>query len=72
MDERIVLCLELETVAVESSQPLREGLFQKGIRFRSLGEEQARHPETWLARFAEMDNSGRGLPGASSPTMGSG
>ena len=46
-------------VTVESFRPLREGLSHKGICFRLLREEQARHPETWLARFAEMDNAAR-------------
>ena len=59
MQERMVLGLELVGVDAESFRPLREGLAQKGISFRSLTEEQSQHPETWLARFAEMDNATR-------------
>lgn len=50
MNEKVILCLELEAVSVESFvesfRPLREGLAQRGICLRSLGEEQARSPET--------------------------
>lgn len=55
----IALCLELDTVDVESFRTLREELAQQGICFRSLAEEQAQQPETWLARFAELDNASR-------------
>ena len=59
MSERIILCLELETVAVERFHSLRDHLKQQGICFHSLKEEQAKNPDTWLARFAEMDNAAR-------------
>jgi RimJ/RimL family protein N-acetyltransferase len=59
MKERTVLCLELETVVAERFRLLQESLAQRDICFRRLGEEQAKHPETWLARFAEMDNASR-------------
>lgn len=59
MSNRIILCLELDTVETDSFRPLRERLEQQGISFHSLEEERVNHPDTWLARFAEMDNATR-------------
>jgi RimJ/RimL family protein N-acetyltransferase len=59
VQERVVLCLELETADTERFYPLRMAMAQKGIRFRTLSAEQALHPDTWLSRFAEMDNATR-------------
>ena len=59
MQERMILCLELDSVDIERFQSLREGLAQNGFCFRSLEAEKAKHPETWLMRFAEMDNAAR-------------
>jgi RimJ/RimL family protein N-acetyltransferase len=56
---KIVLCLELDAVDLHGFAALREGLAHRGIRFRSLEEERACHPEIWLARFAQMDNATR-------------
>lgn len=56
---KLVLGLELDSVDLDGFVSLREELAQRGVRFHSLEEEQARHPETWLARFAQMDNATR-------------
>ncbi len=59
MSGHITLCLELDTVDIVAFQPLRDGLAERGVRFHSLAVEQARYPDTWLTRFAEMDNATR-------------
>lgn len=60
MTERVLLCLELETVAIDSFRPLRDSVTQRGIFFRSVSGEQQLHPDTWLTRFAEIGHAARG------------
>ena len=55
----LILCLELAQANLEQFAPLREELTRRGIHFHTLEEQQARYPETWLARFARMDNATR-------------
>jgi len=59
MADTLILCLELETVNTDDFRPLLESLAGQGITFRSLTEEQHLRPETWLARFADLDNASR-------------
>ncbi len=59
MIDRLILCLEFAEVDTDSFLPVRDNLTKQGFSFRSLKEEQARCPEHWLERFAEMDNACR-------------